>query len=121
MADTVATQTLLDGDRLVIQKFTNISDGTGEAAVNKIIVSGLAASAAGFASDGVKINRIWANTHGMQVRILWDATTDFSDFGGLTNNAGAGKTGNVAFTTSDASSGDMYTIVVECIKTYATV
>jgi len=27
----------------------------------------------------------------------------------------------VAFTTSDASSGDMYTIVVECIKTYATV
>ena len=136
MADTVATQTLLDGDRLVIQKFTNISDGTGEAAVNKIIVSGLAASAAGFACDGVKINRIWANTHGMQVRILWDATTDlltwmipqnvsyftdFSDFGGLTNNAGAGKTGNVAFTTSDASSGDMYTIVVECIKTYATV
>ena len=136
MADTVATQTLLDGDRLVIQKFTNISDGTGEAAVNKIIVSGLAASAAGFACNGVKIKRIWANTHGMQVRILWDATTDlltwmvpqnvsyftdFSDFGGLTNNAGAGKTGNVAFTTSDASSGDMYTIVVECIKTYATV
>jgi len=46
---------------------------------------------------------------------------DFSDFGGLTNNSGAGKTGNVAFTTSDASSGDMYTIVIECIKTYETV
>jgi len=135
MADTVATQTLLDGDRLVIQKFTNISDGTGETAVNKIIVSGLAASSAGFACTGVKINRIWANTHGMEVRILWDATTDlltwmipqnaiylmdFSDFGGLTNNAGTGKTGNVAFTTSDASAGDMYTIVIECIKTYAT-
>ena len=135
MVDTVATQTLLDSDRLVIQKFTNISDGTGETAVNKIIVSDLAVSAAGFACNGVKINRIWANTHGMEVRILWDATTDlftwmipqnstysmdFSGFGGLTNNAGAGKTGNVAFTTSDASSGDMYTIVIECIKTYAT-
>lgn len=41
MADTVATQTLLDGERLVIQKFTNISDGTGETGVNKIIVSAL--------------------------------------------------------------------------------
>jgi len=135
MADAVATQTLLDGDRLVIQKFTNISDGTGETAVNKIIVSGLAASSAGFACNGVTINRIWATTHGMEVRILWDATTDvfawlvpqntnylmdFSDFGGLQNNSGTGKTGNVAFTTADASAGDMYTIVIECIKTYAT-
>ena len=134
MADTVATQTLLDGERLVIQKFTNISDGTGETAVNKVIVANLAPNAAGFACTGVKINRIWANTHGMEVRILWDATTDvfawmipqnaiydmsFADFGGLKNNAGAGVTGNIAFTTSDQSSGDMYTIVLECIKTYA--
>ena len=133
MADAVTTQTLLDGDRLVIQKFTNISDGTGETAVNKVIVANLAANQFGAACTGVKINRIWANTHGMEVRILWDATTDafwwmipqnnmydmeFSSFGGLTNNAGAGKTGNIAFTTSDASAGDMYTIVLECIKTY---
>jgi hypothetical protein len=133
MADTVATQTLLDGDRLVIQKFTNISDGTGEAAVNKVIVANLAPNQFGLACTGVKINRIWANTHGMEVRILWDATTDlfcwvipqnttydmsFDSFGGLSNNAGTGVTGNVAFTTSDASAGDMYTIVLECIKTY---
>jgi hypothetical protein len=133
MADTVATQTLLDGDRLVIQKFTNISDGTGEAAVNKVIVANLAPNQFGLACTGVKINRIWANTHGMEVRILWDATTDlfcwmipqnttydmsFDSFGGLQNNAGSGKTGNVAFTTVDMTAGDMYTIVLECIKTY---
>lgn len=133
MVDAVTTQTLLDGDRLVIQKFTNISDGTGETAVNKVIVGNLAPNQFGLACTGVKINRIWANTHGMEVRILWDATTDvfcwmipqnstydmsFDSFGGLQNNAGAGKTGNVAFTTSDASVGDMYTIVLECIKTY---
>jgi len=133
MADTVATQTLLDGDRLVIQKFTNISDGTGETAVNKVIVANLAANQFGLACTGVKINKIWATTHGLEVRILWDATTDlfawmlpqntnyfmdFESFGGLQNNAGTGKTGNVAFTTADASSGDMYTIVLECIKTY---
>jgi len=133
MADAVTTQTLLDGDRLVIQKFTNISDGTGETAVNKVIVANLAVNQFGAACTGVKINRIWANTHGMEVRILWDATTDvfcwmipqnnmydmeFNSFGGMTNNAGAGKTGNIAFTTSDASAGDMYTIILECIKTY---
>jgi hypothetical protein len=133
MADTVTTQTLLDGERLVIQKFTNISDGTGEVAVNKVIVANLAPNAFGVACTGVKINKIWANTHGMEVRILWDATTDlftwvipqnttyfmdFESFGGLTNNSGAGKTGNIAFTTSDQSAGDMYSIVLECIKTY---
>ena len=91
MVDTVATQTLLDGERLVIQKFTNISDGTGETGVNKVIVANLA-----------------PNFQGM----------DFEGFGGLTNNSGAGKTGNIAFTTSDQSAGDMYTIVLECIKTY---
>jgi hypothetical protein len=135
MADAVASQTLLDGERLFIAKYTNISDGTGETAVNKIIVSNLAKNAAGLACNGVKINKIYATTHGMEVRILWDATTDvfawmipqntnylmdFSSFGGLQNNGGTGVTGNVAFTTSDASSGDMYTIVLECIKTYAT-
>jgi hypothetical protein len=135
MVDTVATQTLLDGERLVIQKFTNISDGTGETAVNKVIVANLSPNAAGQACTGVKINKIWATTHGLEVRILWDATTDvfawmipqntnyfmdFSDFGGLQNNAGTGKTGNVAFTTLDASAGDMYSIVIEGIKTYAT-
>jgi len=133
MVDTVATQTLLDGERLVIQKFTNISDGTGETAVNKVIVANLAPNAFGVACTGVKINKIWATTHGMEVRIFWDATTDlfawqlpqntnyfmdFESFGGLTNNAAPTKTGNIAFSTADASSGDMYSIVLECIKTY---
>ena len=134
MADLVASQTLLDGERLFIGKFTNISDGTGETAVVKINPSTLSVNAFGRACNGVKINKIWATTHGMEVRILWDATTDvfalmipqntnylmdFSSFGGLQNNGGAGSNGNVLFTTADMSAGDMYTIVIECIKTYA--
>ena len=134
MADAVASQILLDGERLFIAKFTNISDGTGETGVVKIDVSTLARNAFNLACNGVKINKIWSTTHGMEVRILWDATTDvfawqipqnsnylmdFSSFGGLQNNGGAGVTGDVLFTTADASSGDMYTIVLECIKTYA--
>tara|TARA_R110002126_G_scaffold92504_3_gene219514 strand:+ start:69 stop:479 length:411 start_codon:yes stop_codon:yes gene_type:complete len=134
MADAVASQTILDGERLFIAKFTNISDGTGESAVVKIDVSTLAVNSFGLACNGVKINKIYGTTHGMEVRILWDATTDvfawqipqnsnylmdFSSFGGIPNNAGAGSTGDVLFTTADASSGDMYSIVLECLKTYA--
>lgn len=135
MADAVTSQTILDGERLFIAKFTNISDGTGETAALKIDVSTLNPNSFGLACNGVKINKIYGTTHGMQVRILWDATTDvfawelpqnsnylmdFSSFGGIPNNAGAGKTGDVRFTTADASAGDMYSIVLECIKTYAT-
>lgn len=135
MADAVTSQTILDGERLFIAKYTNISDGTGETGVVKVDVSTLNRNAFGYACNGVKINKIWSTTHGMEVRILFDATTDtfawmipqntnyfmdFSSFGGIPSNAGAGVTGDVLFSTSDASSGDMYTIVLECIKTYAT-
>jgi hypothetical protein len=134
MADAVTSQTILDGDRLAIFKFTNISDGTGEVAVNKIVVSTLNPNQFGKACNGCKINKIWAMTDGMGVNILWDATTDlicetipqnemytmsYNEFGGLPNNAGAGVTGNVAFSTVGASSGDRYTIILEVIKTYA--
>lgn len=134
MADAVTSQTILDGERLFIAKFTNISDGTGETAALKIDVSTLNPNSFSLACNGVKINKIYGTTHGMEVRILWDASTDvfawqlpqnsnylmdLSSFGGIPNNAGAGKTGNVLFTTVDASAGDMYSIVLECTKTYA--
>lgn len=134
MADAVTSQTLLDGEHLFIAKFTNISDGTGETGVIKIDVSSLNPNAFNLACNGVKINRIWGQTMNMGVDILWDATSDvicctvpenqfflmdYSDFGGLTNNAGTGKTGDVLFSTVNATSGDRYTIILECIKTYA--
>ena len=41
MADAVTSQTLIDGDRYAVMKFTNISDGSGESAVTKVDVSAL--------------------------------------------------------------------------------
>lgn len=135
MADSVTTQTLLDGERLVVMKFTNLSDGTGEIAVNKILPANLAANAFGAACTDLKINKIWSTTTGMGVNILWDASADVlawtvpSDtnywmefgehLGGIPNNAGAGKTGNLAFSTVGASAGDAYSVIIECIKVYA--
>lgn len=134
MADAVATQILFDGERTAIMKFTDISDGTGENKVLKVDVSALSPSSFSKACDGVTITKIHALTHGLEVDMYWDATTDvliatipqntmysmdLTQFGGLWNNAGAGKTGDVLFSTRDASTGDTYTIILEMVKSYA--
>ena len=36
MADAVTSQKIVDTDRKLVYKFTNISDGTGESSVNKV-------------------------------------------------------------------------------------
>ena len=132
MADTVATQLIYDGAKKAIMKFTNASDGTGETAVKKVDVTTLS-TYQGKACSGVDIDRIYSLTHGMQVRLLWEATTNgtimtvpqnimdtmsFDDFGGLNNNTTTGKTGNILFSTLDASSGDTYTIILVMRKLY---
>ena len=131
MADTVSSQILADGLSQAVMKFINVSDGTGESAVLKVDVSALAANQNGQACTGVTIRRIHAAVSGMSVNVLWDATTDVSAFvvapgiysfdlstAPLWNNAGAGKTGDVLFTTVGAASGDTYSIILEMIKTY---
>jgi hypothetical protein len=115
-------------------KFTNISDGTGETKVTKVDVAALTPSSFQKACDGVTITKIYAMTHGMEVAIYWDATTDvlvtvvpqntnyvadYESFGGLWNNSGAGKNGNILFSTLDQTAGDAYTIILEMVKHYA--
>jgi len=133
MADAVATQTLIDGDKKVVQKFTNISDGSGESAAVKVDVSSLATNSRGQACTGVVIEKIWWQCIGMKVQILWNATTnvfcielgenqsgnhDYTVFGGLPNNAGSGKDGDVLFTTVGHTSADTYTIIMSMRKEY---
>ena len=134
MADAVASQIIVDGPSIVAIKLTNISDGTGETAVTKVDVSALEAdSRTGQSCTDVNIERIWWQCIGMKGRILFDADTDvmaielgenqsgnhdYSIFGGLTNNAGTGKTGDVKFTTVGASSGDTYTVILYLRKKF---
>lgn len=132
MADAVTTQTIQDGDRQVVMKFTNISDGTGESAVTKVDVSTLKAeSGTQKACTKVAIRQIYYDLSGMSVDILWDATTDvlciplsrqgvfdFTEVGPLTNNAGSGVTGDVQFTTVGASTDDRYFIMLVMDKKY---
>ena len=133
MADAVSTQVLVDNQTQAIILFTNISDGTGESLVTKVNVANLAANALGQACTGVSVQKIHTACHGLEVRMYWGASTnvfffgtaqnnqytfDFSNFGGLVNSAGAGKTGNILFSTADQSLGDTYSIVLEMKKYY---
>lgn len=133
MADAVTSTTLMDSDRVAIIQLTNTSDGTGEAAVKKIDVSALSDSSTGQACTGVRLARIVYSTFGMSVKLLWDATTDticwdlnadyttdedFTNFGGIRNTAGSGKTGDIMLTTTGHTNGDSYVMVLTLYKDF---
>ena len=131
MADAVTSQTLQDGDKVAVMKFTNISDGSGEAAVKKVDVSALQTQSGSDATcTGVTIDCIWYECNGLSVDLLWDASTDviawtlsgygyfdFRSAGPLINNASS-PTGDIMFTTTGAGSGDRYAIMLKMTKSY---
>lgn len=121
MPDSVTSQTLFSGEKRVVMAFTNVSDGTGEAAVAKVDISALPG-----APSRVKINKARYSTFGMSVSVLFDhdaddrvlalqgdGCLDFCDVGGMQDPASTGGTGDILFTTNGASSGDTYTIVLD--------
>lgn len=136
MAITATSQTLFDGERVAIMKFDfSTTDSAGETNAVKVNPALLRASGSGGgACNGVSLLKISGLTHGLYLTLLWDADTpvpietipentqytqDYSQFGGLTNNAGAGKNGKVLFTTGGTGAGDTYTVVLEMQKHYA--
>ena len=138
MADAVSSQTIVDTDKRVVMKFTNLSDGEGESAVKKVDVSALNSPPDGTACSRAIIDQIWYDVGGMRLTIDFDASTnvpalvlggsaaagnvqghmDFRSFGGIKNNAGSGITGDIDFTTSGHTNLDHYTIILEMRKSY---
>lgn len=111
-APTLTTQTLLDDSKRTVIKIVIPSGGDTDAADVKIVdVSELSG-----APSAVSIEKIEFSLYNMAVNIEWDATADVSsmvlsgtgsfDFrkgSVLTNNSGAGKTGDVFCTTINYS------------------
>jgi len=134
MADAVTATTVEDGPKKAVFYCTNTSDGTGESAVTKVDVSALSSLQDGTACSGVRIQKIVFTNVGMGVKILWNASTnviaaqlpadysdtlEYSDISGLPNVAASGgNTGDIKFTTVGHSSGDTYSIVLYCLKSY---
>lgn len=131
----VTKQTLIDSEKEHVVKITKKFTGTtNESATNIVDVSALVANISGDACSEVTIQQIQAVISGVTVEILWDATTNVScikmandvdlDFRnvpgvhGLTNDGGAGKTGDVLVTTTGAASGDFFYLIVHCLKKY---
>ena len=133
MADAVTSQTIQDGEKIAVLKFTNVSDGTGESAVKKVDVSALAKNSAGQTCTNVSVARIYWATRGMGVNLEFDATTNvlltglpadstgdeyYDLFTAIPNNAGSGVTGDIDLTTVAHSSGDTYSIILVLNKNY---
>ena len=138
MADAVTSQTLSDGATTAVMKFTNISDGSGEASVAKVDVSALTANSEGAACSRVHITQVWYAISGMRVDLEWNASSnvkalilgagitleptnghfDFRSFGGIKNNAGGGINGDIDLTTLHHTANDAYTIILELSKSY---
>lgn len=133
MANALTVQTLVDGPRNVVLKidgYVDTSDITATdiadpAALSPIDINGKLATQ-------LRIDRIIHTVdEGLAVTLLWDATTDvriidlvktgrqeLHNFGGFTNNAGAGKTGKIQLSTEGWSSGKIYefTVTLELVK-----
>lgn len=135
MANILTSQTLNNGPRNLVMKFTNVSDGTDETAVKKVDATDTA-----FANQGVvpgihlTITRIIFDVKSMLLRILWEATTNtdivdlggdvadthkFGDIAGLWNPNAAGATGSILFTTVGAMANSSYSIVLYMRKNVA--
>ena len=126
MANTVTSQTLLDGDRNLVMLFTGLLDTSNESRTIKVDVSGFAPAPTKVRVDTIR----HLISPGLIVILDWDASTpvrfaaltgydevEAKCFGGIQNNAGTGVTGDIYLTTAGYASGSLaYTIILEMTK-----
>lgn len=143
MADAVSSIVIADTPTHHIIHLTNISDGTGEAAVIKVDKSAIAVAADLAEANSLDIEQVrWSIQGFTSVRLLWDHTTDdtamvlcgsgYDDFrldadsrGTLTaepslkDPRSTGGTGDILLTTAGAVSGSTYDITLFLRKAVA--
>lgn len=125
MANVTSTQIILDGPRNVVVKATGVLDTSD--VTNLVIVNAAALLPVPPKLKIMKIN--YSVSDGMNVQLNWDAITDvpiltlsgqdhikFDKFGGLVNNSGAGRTGNILLSTIGWSGVKSYSLTLELRK-----
>lgn len=126
MANTIQTQVIANGPRNLILKCYILGDGSGEETGTLLV------DVSAYNCTSVSIRGVHSALSGFVADLVWDATTDvvalhlpdyeynidpdIRHFGGLPNNAGAGKTGDVLITTTGLGAGDDGSIILEMIK-----
>lgn len=126
MANSLQTQIITDGPRNATVKITGVLD-TSNVSSTQIVMP------ASFLPipDTFRIYHLdYSISDQLEVQLLWDATVpvvimplagrgrmSFVDFGGLVNNAGAGKTGGIdLLTTGWASGTQIFSLILELVK-----
>ena len=134
MADTVSTQIIQDGSKQAIIKVTAVVGNTDVVTSTMVDVSTLSVDPVSRrACTGVVLAKLVYVGVGVGVKLEWDANAnvlifdlpvnwtedyDFSDYSGIPNNAGAGKTGDIVATTVSPTAGDTYTFIFTVNKQY---
>lgn len=133
MANSTSIQVILDGPRNCIVKFEGVLDTSDLASM--VVVD--PAVLLGMDNTGLlkaakfRILKIFHNIEdGMSVNLFWDATTpvrveeltgrgnpDYSRFGGLIQNSGAGSTGKITATTEGWLGIKSFSLILELVKT----
>jgi len=131
MANSVTFQTLEEGPRNIIVKAAGVLDTSDYALSTFISMASSNEGGKGFVPTQVRIDHIdYSISDQIEVQLWWDATSDviilplagrgrmsFWNFGGLVNNAGAGKTGDVLIKTTGWTSGiQVFSVILECVK-----
>jgi hypothetical protein len=131
MANSFTTQILEEGQRNAIIKLTAVLDTSDLALTNAVVMSDINQSGIGITPTQVRIDHIdYSISDQIEVQLLWDASTDviimplagrgrlmFWNFGGLTNNSGAGKTGAILVKTTGWTSGtQVFSVILELVK-----
>ena len=130
MTDTVTTHVLNDGPRNYIINIQNVSDGTGESAVQKVDISTLVGpeGKVGLPPSRFAIESCRWDVQGFtSVQILFDATTDdealtlsgngYDEYPShIQDPQSTGSTGDINVTTNGAINGASYDITLCLIK-----
>ena len=112
MANTITTRAIVDGANYAVIMTTMVSDGVAGEETDTVLFDASALTGAKNAA-----NILWVDymLSGFSARLEFDATTDttalelgsdtpvvhdFRPFGGVTNNAGTGITGDITLTTT---------------------
>ena len=134
MANTVTTQIIEQGARNTVVKWTGLLDTSNEAYNVKLLPT-----TAGINPQPTqwRLDYIWFSiSDGLEIQLFWDATTpqiivplsgrgkmDYWNFGGLQNDAGAGKTGGIGLSaiqlpgyTYTANEPFVYALTLELVK-----
>lgn len=131
MANSFTTQILEEGPRNVSVKLVGVLDTSDLALTTALAMSSINQGGSGRTPEQVRIDHIeYVIGSQLTVQLLWDATTDVvavplvgsglsyvRELGGLTNNAGAGKTGTINIKTTGWTSGTQtFLIILRLVK-----